>query len=117
MNQSQALAALAALANPTRLELVRLLVGTGPEGLAASDIATRLAISASRLSFHIAALEQAGLVTARRASRHIFYAADARGLGRVINYLLDDCCAAHPEVRACCAPATVPAAVTPAAER
>lgn len=112
MNQSQALAALSALANPTRLELVRLLVGAGSDGLAASDIATRLDVSASRLSFHLAALEQAGLVSARRASRHIFYAADARGLGRVINYLLNDCCAAHPEVRACCAPA----AVTPAAE-
>lgn len=103
MHHDQALAALAALANATRLELVRTLVGAGPEGLAASDIAGRLGISASRLSFHISALEQAGLVTARRAARHIFYAASARGLGGVISYLLNDCCAAHPEVSACCA--------------
>lgn len=111
MTRDQALAALSALANATRLELVRLLVGAGPEGLAASDIALRLGISASRLSFHLAALEQAGLVTARRASRNIFYAASMRGLGEVISYLLDDCCAAHPEVCACCAP------LTPARER
>lgn len=113
MNQRQALAALSALANATRLELVRLLIGAGPEGLAASDIAGRLGVSASRLSFHLAGLEQAGLVTARRASRNIFYAADTRGLGGVIGYLLEDCCAGHPEVCACCAPT---ARVTPARE-
>ncbi|WP_413872459.1 ArsR/SmtB family transcription factor [Albidovulum sp.] len=107
MHHDQALAALSALANATRLELVRTLVGAGPEGLAASDIAGRLGISASRLSFHLAALEQAGLVTARRAARNIFYAASAGGLGGVISYLLNDCCAAHPEVSACCTAAKV----------
>ena len=109
MDQPRALAALSALANATRLELVRMLVA----GLAASDIAARLVLSPSRLSFHLAALEQAGLVTSRRASRNIFYAADTRGLGGVIGYLLEDCCAGHPEVCACCAPT---ARVTPARE-
>jgi len=90
-----------------------MLVATGPAGLAASDIAARLVLSPSRLSFHLAALEQAGLVTSRRASRNIFYAADTRGLGGVIGYLLEDCCAGHPEVCACCAPT---ARVTPARE-
>lgn len=116
MNRRQALAALSALANATRLELVRLLIGAGPEGLAASDIAGRLGVSASRLSFHLAALEQAGLVTARRASRNIFYAASASGLGGVIGYLLNDCCAAHPEVCASCTPRHAQGAVTPARE-
>lgn len=116
MNQRQALAALSALANATRLELVRLLIGAGPEGLAASDIAGRLGVSASRLSFHLAGLEQAGLVTARRASRNIFYAASARGLGGVIGYLLNDCCAAHPEVCACCTPRGAAGSVTPRPE-
>jgi DNA-binding transcriptional ArsR family regulator len=113
MDRTRALTALAALANATRLDLVRLLVATGREGLAASDIAGRLGLSASRLSFHLAALEQAGLVTSRRASRNIFYAADTRGLGGVIGYLLNDCCDAHPEVCACCASG---ARVTPARE-
>jgi len=113
MDQPRALAALSALANATRLELVRMLVATGPAGLAASDIAARLVLSPSRLSFHLAALEQAGLVTSRRASRNIFYAADTRGLVGVIGYLLEDCCAGHPEVCACCAPT---ARVTPARE-
>lgn len=113
MDQSRALAAISALANATRLELVRLLIATGPEGLAASEIAARLGVSASRLSFHLAALEQAGLVSARRASRNIFYAAETRGLGRVIGYLLNDCCAGHPEVSACCAACAGGSSVSP----
>lgn len=117
MDHARALSALSALANATRLELVRLLIATGPEGRAASDIAGRLGLSASRLSFHLAALEQAGLVTARRASRNIFYAADTGALGRVIGYLLDDCCAGHPDVRACCAAPGSAACATPAPER
>lgn len=113
MQQTDALSALSALANSTRLDLVRMLIGAGHDGLAASEIAVRLGISASRLSFHLAALDHAGLITARRASRHIFYAADPAGLGRLISYLLNDCCGAHPEVRACCGPA---AGVTPTPE-
>lgn len=116
MDQPKALAALCALANATRLELVRLLIVTGPRGLAASDIAGRLGVSASRLSFHLAALEQAGLVTSRRASRNIFYAADTRALGGVIGYLLNDCCAGHPEVCACCGAPETPDCLTPARE-
>ena len=104
MQQSNALDALSALANATRLELVRTLIGAGHDGLAASEIAARLGVSASRLSFHLASLEQAGLITSRRVSRHIYYAADPAGLGQLISYLLNDCCGAHPEVRACCAP-------------
>lgn len=102
MEQGKALAALSALANETRLELVRALIAGGSEGLSAGDIARRLEISASRLSFHLAALEQAGLITSRRASRHVFYAADAGGIGGVISYLLNDCCKGHPEISACC---------------
>lgn len=103
MDRSTALAALSALANETRLDLVRLLVGAGSEGLPAGEIAGRLAVSPSRLSFHLSALEQAGLVTSRRASRQIIYTVDAGGIGRVISYLLNDCCRADPDIRACCA--------------
>lgn len=104
MEQSKALNALSALANEIRLELVRALIAAGTAGLAAGEIARRLDVSASRLSFHLSALEQAGLIRSRRESRHVFYMADAAVIGQVIAYLLNDCCCAHPEIRACCAP-------------
>lgn len=111
MEQSKALGAFSALANEVRLDVIRILIGAGKDGLAACDIAERLRISASRLSFHLSTLEQAGLITSRRASRHIFYAADAGGIGAAVSYLLNDCCKADPEVSACCLrpdPATRP---------
>ncbi|MCP5038811.1 MAG: helix-turn-helix transcriptional regulator [Rhodobacteraceae bacterium] len=98
MDQQQALSALSAMANATRLEIVRLLVPRGNEGLAAGDIATYLGISASALSFHLSALEQAGLIASKKCSRQVFYRADHPRLGAVIGYLLNDCCGAHPEV-------------------
>ncbi|MFZ1725171.1 MAG: metalloregulator ArsR/SmtB family transcription factor [Albidovulum sp.] len=102
MEKSKALEALSALANPTRLDLVRALMPTGPDGLSAGDIARQLDVSASRLSFHLAALEQADLISSRKSARHVFYAINAQGLGGVVSYLLNDCCASHPEVSACC---------------
>jgi DNA-binding transcriptional ArsR family regulator len=102
MNRTSALTALSALANETRLDLVRLLVGSGSDGLPAGEIAGQLSISPSRLSFHLSALEQAGLIVSRRASRQIIYAVDAAGIGAVISYLLNDCCRADPDIRACC---------------
>ncbi|SPH17570.1 Transcriptional activator HlyU [Defluviimonas aquaemixtae] len=115
MEQSKALAALSALANETRLELVRALIASGEDGLAAGEIARRLGVSASRLSFHLSALEQAGLIRSRRASRHVIYTADAAGIGRVIGYLLNDCCCADPTVRACCTESSsAPRSVQPA---
>ncbi len=102
MEQSRVLAALAALAHETRLELVRLLIPAGTQGMAQGDIARQLSVSASGLAFHLAQLEQAGLVTARRESRHVFYAVNAQGIGAVLGYMLNDCCKSHPEVSACC---------------
>ncbi|CAM5468386.1 metalloregulator ArsR/SmtB family transcription factor [Frigidibacter albus] len=102
MERRQVLAALSALASETRLDLVRLLVPAGKPGLSAGEIARRLGISASRLSFHLAALEQAGLIASRRESRNVFYAADFAGIGQTFGYLLNDCCLDHPEVRECC---------------
>jgi DNA-binding transcriptional ArsR family regulator len=102
VEQSLALSALSALAHETRLALVRLLVAAGSEGMAQGEIARRLDISASRLAFHLSLLERAGLVTARRESRNVFYAASAGAIGEVLSYVLNDCCGAHPEVRACC---------------
>jgi DNA-binding transcriptional ArsR family regulator len=102
MDESKALDALTALANGTRLALVRLLVPAGREGLPQGEIARRLDISASRLAFHLGLLEQAGLVTARRESRNVLYSADPQGLGAVLSFILSDCCAGHPEIAHCC---------------
>lgn len=96
------MAALSALANDKRLELVRLLMPRGETGLSAGEIGQQLGLASSRLSFHLAALEQAGLIRSRRASRNVFYTVDLRGLGQTIGYLMRDCCMDHPEVRACC---------------
>lgn len=102
MQKTQALTALSAMANDQRLDLLRLLVPAGPDGLAAGEIARALGLSASRLSFHLAQLEQAGLVRSRKVARNVFYAADASTIGGVIGFVLHDCCQGHPEVRACC---------------
>ena len=102
MDRSKALAALSALAHGDRLDLIRLLVQAGGDGLPAGEIGRRLGLSASRLSFHLAALEQAGLLSSRKVARNVIYAVDAGGLGAIIAYLLNDCCMEHPEVVACC---------------
>ncbi|WP_135450422.1 MULTISPECIES: ArsR/SmtB family transcription factor [Tabrizicola] len=102
MDRSTVLAALSAMAHETRLDLIRLLVRRGPAGMAAGQIAQALAVPAPRLSFHLAALEQAGLVRSRRAARNVIYAADTGAIGRTIGYLLADCCCDHPDVRAAC---------------
>jgi len=113
MQRAQVLTALSALAHESRLDLVRLLMGRGEPGLAAGEIGRALGLSASRLSFHLVTLEQAGLIRSRRVARNVIYSADLGGIGRTIGYLLNDCCMDHPEVRACCiqariAPITVP---------
>lgn len=102
MEKAQALAALSALAHPDRLDLVRLLVPAGKSGLAAGEIARSLGLSASRLSFHLAQMEAAGLLRSRPEGRRVIYAVDPQGLGRMIDYLLDDCCRADPDVMSCC---------------
>ena len=105
IERSKVLAALAALSHETRLDLVRLLMPCGAEGMAAGQIAQRLGIASSRLSFHLSILEQAGLIRARRAARNVIYSVDAGGMGRTISHLLNDCCMDHPEVLAACAEA------------
>jgi DNA-binding transcriptional ArsR family regulator len=102
MERSKALAALSALAHETRLDLIRLLVPQGDTGMPAGQIAQALGLSAPRLSFHLSAMEQAGLIRSRRVARNVIYSVDARGIGSTIAYLLNDCCCDHPEVRAAC---------------
>jgi ArsR family transcriptional regulator, arsenate/arsenite/antimonite-responsive transcriptional repressor len=102
MQRSKALAALSALAHDTRLDLVRMLVVAGNDGMAAGDLARALDHSASRLSFHLAQLEQAGLIRSRKVARNIYYSVDAQGMGGTIGYLMADCCQGDPQVMACC---------------
>ena len=102
MDRSKALAALSALAHETRLDLIRLLTPQGEDGLAAGQIAERLGIAAPRLSFHLSALEQAGLLRSRKVARNVVYSVDAHGIGSTISFVLNDCCCDHPEVLAAC---------------
>ena len=103
MNESQALEALAALAQETRLRAVRYLIGQGQHGAPAGNVSAALGVSASALSFHLADLKHAGLIDSVRVSRQIVYSANFERLGKLLSYLLEDCCNRHPEVLACCA--------------
>jgi DNA-binding transcriptional ArsR family regulator len=98
MDELEATRALGALAQPTRLAVFRLLVREGPAGLPAGEVAVRLGVQPATLSFHLAQLERAGLLAARRQSRQILYAADFAAMGALVGFLLDDCCHGHPEV-------------------
>jgi ArsR family transcriptional regulator, arsenate/arsenite/antimonite-responsive transcriptional repressor len=103
MDQSKALAALQALANAQRLLLVRHLMPAGDRGLSAGQIATALGLSASGLSFHLAAMTAPGLIRARREGRNVFYAVDRVMIGGLLGHLLNDCCLGDSTVRNCCA--------------
>jgi ArsR family transcriptional regulator, arsenate/arsenite/antimonite-responsive transcriptional repressor len=101
MESEVAILALAALAQPTRLEVFRLLVKREPKGLAAGDIARALAVPQNTMSAHLSILSRAGLVSAQRFSRSIVYRADLERLQSLMLYLLRDCCGGRPEI---CAP-------------
>ena len=85
--------ALAALAQETRLAIFRLLVEKGPDGLQAGVISERLGVAPSSLSFHLAQLARAGLVTQRRLGRNLFYAANFATMNGLMAYLTENCCA------------------------
>jgi DNA-binding transcriptional ArsR family regulator len=87
-----AVRSLAALAQDSRLEVFRLLVQAGPEGLSAGEIAERLGIPASTLSFHVKALAHAGLVGSRQESRFIYYSANFATMNGLIAFLGENCC-------------------------
>ena len=112
MDAGVAVAALGALAQDTRLQVFRLLVERGPEGLAAGVIAERLGIPPSSLTFHLQQLLHAGLVTQRRMSRRLIYAADHTTINGLVAYLTENCCG-----QGMCGPACVPAAVSTAAAK
>lgn len=101
MDNDEALTALAALAQDTRLDAFRLLVRHEPDGLPAGELAAQLAVPQNTLSTHLAILARAGLVSAQRQGRSIVYRAGIERLQALSLYLLRDCCGASAEQ---CAP-------------
>lgn len=95
-----AVAALAALAQDNRLDVFRLLVQAGPEGLTAGAVATALDLPPNTLTFHFDRLRMAGLVTARRDGRSVIYAAQFDKMNALLGFLTENCCGG-----ASCAPA------------
>ena len=113
MDAKLATEAFGALAQDTRLAVFRLLVEAGAEGMPAGDIARRLGTPHNTMSSHLAVLARAGLVTSRRQSRSVIYAADYGGIRALIAFMVQDCCKGRPEA---CAP-LLDAALAPAAAR
>ncbi len=104
MDTAIAVQALGALAHETRLAIYRMLVEQGPAGLSAGIIAERLGVPPSSLTFHVQHLHRAGLVTQRRLSRQLIYAADFANMNGLIGFLTENCCG---QGRAACLPAPV----------
>ena len=92
MDPNSAIKALAALAQEHRLAVYRLLVQAGPIGMSAGSLADRIGVPPSSMSFHLAQLTNAGLVTQRRQSRSIIYSADFDAMNGVMSYLTENCC-------------------------
>src|SRR3954454_3145688 len=105
MDQKRAIAALGALAQETRLDLFRLLVAVGPEGLPAGVIAERLGVLPASLSFHLAQLVHAGLITQRRLSRQLIYSAEYGAMNDLLAYLTENCCGQTTACVTTCNPA------------
>jgi DNA-binding transcriptional ArsR family regulator len=113
MKKSMAITALGALAQETRLDVFRLLVQKGPEGMPAGEIGARLGQPSPTMSFHLNQLRFAGLVTSRRESRSIIYSANFKAMTELLGYLTDNCCGGRPELcspaaGSGCAPANAP---------
>lgn len=101
MEKTDAVAALAALAQDNRLDVFRLLVQAGPGGLSAGAVATALDLPPNTLTFHFDRLRMAGLVTAHREGRSVIYAAQFDKMNALLGFLTENCCGG-----ASCAPAT-----------
>ncbi|HXN67244.1 MAG TPA: helix-turn-helix domain-containing protein [Bradyrhizobium sp.] len=100
MKKMEAVAALAALAQDNRLDVFRLLVEAGPEGMPAGAVASALDLAPNTLTFHFDRLRAAGLVTVRRDGRSMIYAARFETMNALLAYLTENCCGGAP-----CAPA------------
>jgi DNA-binding transcriptional ArsR family regulator len=104
MESEQAILALAALAQSTRMGVFKLLVKYEPEGLAAGEIAREFAVPQNTMSAHLAILARADLVTSARQSRSIIYRANLGAFRALTLFMVEDCCGGRAEL---CAPAAV----------
>ena len=113
MKMTDAVTALAALAQETRLAIFRALVQAGPEGLAAGRIAEAVGAAASTLSFHLKELAAVGLIKPRQEGRFIYYTADYAVMSELVAFLTEKCCQGMPApqvarigqaVKSCCGP-------------
>jgi ArsR family transcriptional regulator, arsenate/arsenite/antimonite-responsive transcriptional repressor len=98
MKPDQVVKALAALAQPTRLAIYRLLVVSGPDGLAAGQVAEKLKVAPATLSFHFKTLSHAGLVESKQDGRFIYYAANFAVMNGMLDYLTENCCGGNADV-------------------
>jgi len=98
MDETHAVDALSALAQTSRLQVFRLLVRNSPAGLAAGEIALKLAIPHNTLSTHLAILTRAGLLSSTRFGRSIVYRIDPDGIQQLLSHLVQDCCNGKPEL-------------------
>lgn len=98
MDDQYALEAFSALSQETRLAVFRLLVSTGPGGLASGEIGERLGVRQNTMSTNLGILLKAGLVRRVRDGRTVRYHADHDGIGRLLGFLLQDCCGGRPEL-------------------
>ena len=98
MKDHDAVSALAALAHDSRLQIFRLLVRHAPNGLPAGEIATRIGVSPSNMSFHLNTLEHAGLCTARRDGQRIIYSLRLETTRALLSFLTEDCCQGQPSI-------------------
>lgn len=101
MEKTDAVAALAALAQDNRLDVFRLLVQAGRDGMPAGEVAERLKLAPNTLTFHFDRLRGAGLVTVRREGRSMIYTAQYDAMNALLGFLTDNCCQGNPEQ---CAP-------------
>lgn len=92
MEMKQAVDALSALAQETRLKVYRLLVEAGPEGLSAGRVGEELELPPATLSFHLAHLTRAGLARSRQDGRFVIYSADFQNMNALVGYLTENCC-------------------------
>jgi DNA-binding transcriptional ArsR family regulator len=106
VKKTDAVAALAALAQDNRLDVFRLLVQAGPEGMPAGAVADALDLAPNTLTFHFDRLRMAGLVTVRREGRSMIYAAQFEQMNALLSFLTENCCGGAPCVPAAeCKPA------------
>lgn len=97
MKPVQVVKALSALAQPTRLAIYRLLVESGPDGVAAGQVAEKLRVAPATLSFHFKTLSHAGLVESRQEGRFVFYAANFAVMNGIVEYLTENCCGGNAD--------------------